>query len=171
MQKIDWTKWSAIAEILSALAIVVTLAYLAIQTQQNTTAIQASVRQAMLSDDWELIRAQIEYPILFISRAGNADMSDEELVRLNSYLVGFVRTQENRWLQYQNGVIDERTWGTYAAAIPSIFSSDFVRAWFLNRAARGEFDEDFVTMMSDVFTQNPPRQIPTVRGALGFDPL
>jgi hypothetical protein len=171
MQKIDWTKWSAIAEILSAIAIVVTLAYLAIQTQQNTTAIQASVRQAMLTDDWELIRAQIEYPILFISRAGEVEMSDEELVRLNSYLVGFVRTQENRWLQYQSGVIDERTWGTYAAAIPSIFSSDFVRSWFWNRAARGEFDEDFVAMLGEVLNQNPLRQLPSVREALGFDPL
>ena len=171
MQKIDWTKWSAIAEILSAIAIVVTLAYLAIQTRQNATAIQASVRQAMLTDDWELIRAQIEFPILFISRAGEAQMTDEELVRLNSYLVGFVRTQENRWLQYQNGVIDERTWGTYAAAIPSIFSSDFVRSWFRNRAARGEFDADFVAMVSEVLGENPTRQSTSVREALGFDPL
>ena len=171
MQKIDWTKWSAIAEILSAVAILVTLAYLAIQTRQNTTAIQASVRQAMLTDDWELIRAQIEFPILFLSRAGEVEMTDEELVRLNSYLVGFVRTQENRWLQYQNGVIDERTWSTYAAAIPSIFSSDFVRSWFRNRAARGEFDDDFVSMVSKVLAENPTQRSPTVREALGFDPL
>ena len=34
MSKVDWTKWSAIAEILSALAIVVTLLYLADQTKQ-----------------------------------------------------------------------------------------------------------------------------------------
>jgi len=34
MKDVDWTKWSAISEILSAIAIVVTLLYLAVQTNQ-----------------------------------------------------------------------------------------------------------------------------------------
>ena len=34
MKDVDWTKWSAIAEIFSAIAIVVTLLYLAVQTNQ-----------------------------------------------------------------------------------------------------------------------------------------
>ena len=42
MKSLDWTKWSAIAEIFSSVAILVTLIYLAIQTQQNTAAILGS---------------------------------------------------------------------------------------------------------------------------------
>jgi len=48
MSKIDWAKWSAIAEVFGAVAIVVTLGYLAIQTQPNMAAVQASVRLSML---------------------------------------------------------------------------------------------------------------------------
>jgi hypothetical protein len=40
MKKIDWTKWSAVAEILSAIAIVSTLAYLALQTEQSNVQIR-----------------------------------------------------------------------------------------------------------------------------------
>ena len=56
MKKIDWTKWSAIAEVLSSVAIVATLLYLVIQTQQNAAAIQASSRQTMLMADWEVLQ-------------------------------------------------------------------------------------------------------------------
>ena len=51
MKRVEWGKWSAIAEILSALAILVTLGYLAIQTrylavqtEQNTAALVAGNR-------------------------------------------------------------------------------------------------------------------------------
>ena len=64
-------KLSALAELVSAIAILVTLGYLAIQTQQNTAAIQASVRQAMLSDDMELIHQLIDYPMLFTERSSS----------------------------------------------------------------------------------------------------
>jgi hypothetical protein len=80
-------KLSAVAELVSSVAIVITLGYLAIQTQQNTVAMQATVRQAMLTDDRELLFRQIEYPLLVAARTGDTDLSDEEFVRLGSYLV------------------------------------------------------------------------------------
>ena len=92
-------KLSALAELVSAIAIVVTLGYLAIQTQQNTAAVQASVRQAMLADDMGIIRMQLDYPRLLTGRSGDADLSEDELVRLNASLLGLFRTRENQWLQ------------------------------------------------------------------------
>ncbi len=35
MHESNWSKWSSIAEIVSSIAIVITLFYLAVQTQQN----------------------------------------------------------------------------------------------------------------------------------------
>ena len=58
-------KLSSLAELVSAIAIVVTLGYLVIETQQNTAAVLASVRQAMLENDLELIRMIVDYPIVF----------------------------------------------------------------------------------------------------------
>lgn len=164
-------KLSAIAELVSSVAIVVTLVYLAIQTQQNTLAIQATVRQAMLTDDREMLFQQIAHPHLVGNRAGGADLSDEQLVELASYLVASVRVRENQWLQYQNGVIDERTWLTYRAALRAVFDTEFVRAWWRNRSGRGEFDAGFVAMVDDLLTGSPTSAAPSMRERLGFDPL
>ena len=164
-------KLSALAELVSAIAIVVTLGYLAIETQQNTAAIQASIRQAMLADDIKLIRQQLDYPVLVTGRSGDADLSDEELTRLHASILTLIRTRENQWLQYQNGVIDERSWRTYQTAIPAVLSTEFMRSWWRNRSPRGEFDEGFVADINRLLDANPPRPARSIRESLGFDPL
>jgi hypothetical protein len=176
MKEVDWTKWSSIAEILSAAAILVTLAYLAvqtrylaIQTEQNTAAIQATVRQAMLNDDRELLFQQMAYPATYLARFDDSELSDETLIQLAQYLVATIRVRENQWLQYQNGVIDERTWLTYREAIPIVFPTGFERAWWRNRSAAGEFDAGFVEMVNALLEERVERTPRSVRESLGFD--
>ena len=164
-------KLSALAELISAIAIVVTLGYLAIQTKQNTTAVQASVRQAMVQDDLELIRQLSDFPVALTGRSGSAELSDDDLVRLHSGMLALMRTRENQYLQYQNGVIDERSWRTYQSAIPAVMSTDFMRSWWRTRSSRGEFDEDFAASVDQLLDANAPRPSQSLRESLGFDPL
>lgn len=124
MKPIDWTKWSAIAEIISSVAILITLLYLAIQTQQNTDAVQASVRQAMLAEDRESLYKIIEFPSL----NKRTDLTEIEEVQLFANLIAFIRMRENHWLQYQNGVLDEATWLSYRQPLLNVvFHSAFGR--------------------------------------------
>ena len=164
-------KLSSLAELVSAIAIVVTLGYLVIETQQNTVAVQASVRQAMLENDLELIRMIVDYPIVFTGRTGDAELSDEELVRLHGNVLALVRVRETHWLQYQNGVLDERTWRTYQSAIPAVLSTEFMRSWWRNRSALGRFDEGFVADVDKLLDANPMHPAQPIRENLGFDPL
>jgi len=142
MKKIDWTKWSAIAEVFSALAIVVTLGYLAIQTQQNTAATQASVRQSMLEADRESLYMAVQYP--FLTRRSGLD--EEEQLQLIAFMTAFMRTRENFWIQYQKGVLDQDTWESYRGAlVVVIFSSEFGRRVWEGQTASGlTFDRGFV---------------------------
>jgi len=124
MKTIDWTKWSALAEIISSVAILITLLYLAIQTQQNTDAVQATVRQAMLSEDRESLYKLIEYPSL----NKRTELSEDEEVQTIAFIIAFVRMRENHWLQYQNGVLDEATWLSYREPLLNVvFHSAFGR--------------------------------------------
>ena len=142
MKNFDWTKWSAIAEISSAVAIVVTLGYLAIQTQQNTAAIQASVRQSMLEADRESLYMQVQNPFLF-RRSG---LDEEQQLQLIGFMTAFMRTRENFWIQYQKGVLDQDTWESYRGALVIvIFSSEFGRRVWERQTASGlVFDRGFV---------------------------
>jgi len=161
MKSIDWVKWSAIAEIFGAIAVLATLAYLAIQTrylavqtEQNTVAVQASVRQEMLSTELEFLGREIEFPSLArIGRNGQAPTS-EDRTRLNAYLLSFLRIRESQWLQYRSGALDERTWRSYSAAIPLVFNQEERRRWWYLRslgfAETGEFDSEFVEVVSNL---------------------
>jgi len=131
----------------------------------------ASVRQAMLVDDLDIIRMQLDYPIMITGRSGGADLSDDELVRLSASLLGLFRTRENQWLQYQNGVIDERTWRTYQTAIPAVLTTEFMRSWWRNRSLRGEFDEGFVVVVDKLLEEHPLGSATSLREGMGFDPL
>ena len=143
---------------------------LASQTEQNTLSLQADVRQAIFADDRELLRQELDYPGVILSRSGEG-LTDEDVVRLNAFLLVFTRMQENRWLQYQSGAIDERTWRTYRTAIPALFSTEFVRTWFRNRAGRGEFDQGFVEEVEELIAASPIDPTRSLREYFGFDSL
>ena len=125
MAQRDWTKWSAIAEILSAIAIVVTLIYLSVQTQQNSNALVAVSRQATLQGDMAMFAATMAYPEDL--NYSNPDFSPSEVRNLTMRLMA-IRTREFAWLQYQSGLLDEATWRSYIAPLTNMFSSAEERA-------------------------------------------
>lgn len=125
----------------------------------------------MVADDTGILYQQLAYPIVLTNRTGGADLTDEELARLGTYLIATVRLRENQFFQYQNGVLDERTWLAYRAALPAVFSTEFFREWWRNRSSRGEFDAGFVAMVNELFEQHPVGSSRSVREAVGFDPL
>ena len=119
------------------------LGYLAVQTQQNTAAIQASVRQSMIADDRELLFQQMEFPHVAPGEY-NRELTAEEEVQLISWLIAFIRVRESHWLQYQNGVVDEATWATYRAPLAIILSQPLSRLYWDTQSKAGQFDPGFV---------------------------
>ena len=134
-------QYAYLAEILGTIIVVVTLIYLAIQTKQNTDAVQSSVRQAILQEDRESLRMVIENPAL--NRRSN--LSGEEDAQVQAYMVHFIRARENHWVQYQHGVLDEATWISYRGAmIPVIFSSPYGRTLWASRIITGSINPEFI---------------------------
>jgi len=149
-------KWSAVAEIVSSVAILLTLGYLAIQTSQNTQAIQASIRQAMLTDEREMLFKQMDYPFVSpINGYVGRELTREEQVQLDTWTLAFLRVRENQWLQYHNGVIDEATWNTYRYAIQVILSTEYGASFWELRSGRGEFDGGFVRDVNELLANSP----------------
>ena len=87
----DWTKASAISEILASIAILVTLLYLAVEINQNAEATQAEVRQAMLASDMQLLEMLVDDPQLHLIWY-KEELDDQEKARL-SYVVTPRRTR------------------------------------------------------------------------------
>ena len=137
-------KISAIAEIVSSVAIVLTLVYLTVQTQQNTSALQASVRQGMLAEETQLILSQLDYPYLNAMNLDNQELDPNQRLQARTWITAFLRVRENHWLQYQAGVIDATTWQAYRLPIRIVLTTNIGREEWGLRRNRGEFAQGFV---------------------------
>ncbi len=160
---------SAIAELVSAVAIVVTLAYLAVETNQNTAAIQATVRQSMLETDMDLLFAQMEYPHVMPGGYGGRDLTEDETAQPASWLIAFIRSRENYWLQYQNGVIDEATWASYRNPLGIVLSQVFSRSLWETRSGAGAWDAGFVRDVNRMLADIPVQDAAGVRETMGLE--
>jgi hypothetical protein len=145
----NWTKASAAAEILSSVAILVTLVYLAVEIQQNVAATQADTRQAMLESDQQFIQLFIDSPELHFLWY-KPELTDEEKVRLSYYLVTFMRMRESNWFQYESGTLDDRTWRSYRASIVAVLSAPRTRLWWEKFGVERVFDPDFVSVVDNL---------------------
>jgi hypothetical protein len=121
-----------------------TLAYLALEMRQNTIAVQGATRQAMLAEDRELLSMQLDNPHIYPFVHDVSSLTDAQKQQLSTWLVAFSRVREGIWLQYVNGVIDERTLDSYMAPFVAVMSLAHTREWWRRRTARGVFDQEFV---------------------------
>ena len=150
----NWTKVSAAAEILSSVAILVTLVYLVIEIQQNAEATQANTRQAMLASDQQFLELQVENPELHLLWY-KSELSDEERIRLSYYLISHFRMRENNWFQHKNGMLDDATWRSYRGSIPAVLSTPRTRDWWHDFGVERLFDAEFIAAVDDLIADAP----------------
>jgi hypothetical protein len=145
MKSIDWSKWSAIAEILSAVAIVATLLYLAVQTQQTNRGLLANSRAITMTADVSFLMDAEEF--LTAIAAPSEDLSPVQLEKLVRQTIAFLRIREFAWFQYQDGILDESAWNSYLRpTVPLFQMENFLGIW----ASYGDsFDPTFVKAVNE----------------------
>lgn len=150
----NWDRTSAIAEILSSVAILVTLVYLTIEINQNAEATRADTRQAILQSDQEFLRLFIDDPELHLMWY-KPQLNDVEKVRLSYFLITHMRMRESNWFQYLSGTLDARTWHSYRATIVVVLSAPNTRTWWRNYGVKLLFDPDFIALVDDLLADQP----------------
>jgi hypothetical protein len=145
----NWTKTSAIAEIVSSVAILLTLAYLAVQTQQNTAALVASSRQQSLDSELAYIRMNLEYPEFSVGIA-----TDPDEVRQESISAALFRIREHQWFQLQDGQLDEDSFRSYLQVlVDNLQDNQDLRERWDEWATRGIFDPEFAAAVDNELTR------------------
>jgi hypothetical protein len=130
------------SEIVSSIAIVITLIFLTIQMQQNTRAIEATTRQGASDADAQQLIQLINYPETAIGYS-KPELDDEEITRMFFSLTLYFRNRESEWAQYQDGVLDEATRIRFRASFASILQYEYIRNWWVNHGVNA-FDPEFV---------------------------
>ena len=151
---INWSKWSAIAEIISSIAILVTLIYLSIQTHQNTVATQANTRQTMITTDLNVLNAGLDHPSIGTAMTTEKELSAKEANQLTTWLIMLLRTREYQWFQYKNGLLDKQTWEAYLTGIKNNLSHPRTRDWW-NQVGYDLFDHEFADEVNKYLADIP----------------
>lgn len=124
-------EYALVAEIISALAIVVSLVFVGLQVRQsaketaiNSNAVQASVREAILQSDMNLLLYAGEHDLM------QGPITPEKQQKELALRVAQIRARENAWVQHQNGIVDDATYLSYRDAFIKNLSDQGMRsAW------------------------------------------
>ena len=148
MKSVDWSKWSSIAEILSAIAILVTLLYLGVQTRylaaqtaQNTQAINATAMQGVAQLEMLAIGGVIDHPNMLIA-LGKAELTNEEASQVYGFVTLLLRSREAYFSLLQLGVIDDAAYERYEGPLAFILGIDRIYNLWMNQS--GGYNADFV---------------------------
>ena len=167
MNNENLNRWSAIAQIVSSLAIVFTLVYLAVQTRQNTDAILSTTRQNVLAGEIDLLNTQIEYPeIVRLIQAVNrgedlAGFPADDVGRTYAHVTKLFRVRENSWMQYNNGVLDDETWQVFRDTLAGWIRMDaFIRYYWEEFSSSGELHPGFIIEMNAAVARVQKEQTP-----------
>ncbi len=155
----NWNKWAALSEIVSSVAILVTLGYLAIQTQQNTVALNAESRTALWEAQMATLDHLIQNPSIMISWDQPEPLTDEQKVMLGNWLFEFIGHREYMWLQYQSGIVDERTMETFITDVDQLLVHRRLLDWW-NKTSDFYFDPGFVQLVNARVRDGSGKAIP-----------
>jgi len=150
-------KLAAIAEIVGSVAVVITLAYLAVQTRQTNAALLANSRQATMSADVAMVAAAVGAPQAWTNlHKPFAELGLQEQEQATNVLAGLLRVREYAWFQYKNGILDEAALRSYLAPMTRWLRwGDAMTVW---RQFSKELDPEFVVYVDRMLRESEPQQ-------------
>ena len=135
------TAWATLAELTAAVAVVISLIYLARQVRQGNILARYQARQSMMEQELSAIRTEIENTDITSSFI-NENPTEAELLKLHLFLTVILRQREWEWFQYHDGIIDEDVYRTYHEVIAIILGTARTRQWW-ETVGRSGFNPEF----------------------------
>src|SRR6266850_4554549 len=149
----------ALAQIVSALAVLLTLVVLIISIRQNTRSQKALVVDSLAAAITSINVPAMESPVLgsALSKA-TADWSSatrEERMIAHFFLFSFFKLLENAWYQQKAGILDQAQWVGWETMLRKYYHADGVqRAWW--PARRNGYSPEFQKFLSET---KPPEDL------------
>ena len=149
----------AVAEIVTALAVTLTLIALIITVRQNTRS-----QKALVVDSLAAAIASINVPAMESHALGSAiskatanwgSATREERIMAHYFLFSFFKLSENAWYQQQAGILDKPLWLGWETLLRKYYHSEGVRrVWWPGR--RQAYSPEFQKFLS---ATKPPDEL------------
>ena len=113
----NWDALGAIGEIVGALAVLVTLAFLAIQIRTNTKAIRAN-SEYDIDRRWSDLNFEVGrdptyteiWARILSQDSSTEDFTSAELIQVHHLIRGFLQFYQGSFYAHKNGILNDRRW-------------------------------------------------------------
>jgi hypothetical protein len=144
----------ALAELIAAIAVVITLLYVAKQVRQSNTLARAQTRQRNVEQaSEELYKGFVDDPSILRSLYKQEPLSEDEWIRLSGWLLAAMRQREYEYFQMKNGSIEREVWEAYRELITIHLGTERTRKWWDNWGDV-PFDPGFRAMVAELLDKH-----------------
>ena len=156
----DWEVVGAFSEFIGAVAVVITLIYLAVQLRQNTTSIQTSAYQSWVATHDQFFASLADEDLCQIVSNGLLDtrnLTAENNVLFVAWMRRYLYMQQAQFFLYQKGTIDEDLWDCNMRDLAGMFQFPGARQYW-EAGAKEHFTDDFVKLVDGMSSFSPMLQ-------------
>lgn len=146
----NWALITSIADVVGAIAVVISLVYLSVQVRTNTKASKANAFQTAIRSEIDLASIIIEHAGVWDKVVTGAPLAKGEETRTAILLYNMLMLDTaHRYRQYTDGYLDAQAWETRRETLPSIVSFTIFGVWRTSLGARG-LPSDFMRLVDEV---------------------
>ena len=110
------SKMHQAAELVAAIAVVISLIFVGLQIRDNTVASEAATYQASVAYDVEILLNAGVSPetarVFYTSRDDPDSLDEDELLQGQTLLTATLRHMENLYVQHEAGMLSDEAWAT-----------------------------------------------------------
>lgn len=149
--------------LLTNVAVVAGIVFLAVEIQQNNKLLASGSRQAMLQNDQAGLLVALDNVDSLIQMDGSGPLSQSDQIRISAIYLIDLRNREFEFFQYKNGLLDEASWVSYREIIKINHTTPMGRMWW-EKVGRLTVDAEFVKMVDDMLADAPPNEVVNLIG-------
>jgi hypothetical protein len=131
---VNWEAIGAVGEIVGALAVVITLAFLIFQLRQNTTALRQQSERASADAIHAWSRAMMDPSVSGAVSKGYLDAeakpSPAEMVPIEHFAISFLVALQQDFFDWKRGLQSNEIWASRTGLVHGVFNSNPVRKWW-----------------------------------------
>jgi hypothetical protein len=154
--ELSFQEWGTVAEIFGALAVIVSLLYVAVQIKQNNRINQGiAIQQAYASTQeiysWYANNSDVNELLAKFSQGETLTLP--ESVRIQNLMMGMVEQYEVYFILNKLKMVDEETFHSFFRKIILALGTPSARQWFTRNSTF--FRRDFVEFVNNFLDGNP----------------
>jgi hypothetical protein len=149
----NWSAIGAVGEALGAIAVLVSLIYLARQIRQNTRMMKSTVRQQLAAASQESVLRVAEHADVLAKALAGDDLTPAENIRVRLVIRATFRGYENYAYQHHQGLLDPSEWRAVRENMRSFFAFRLTRDEWLS--TRDEYSDLLQKTLDTLVTDEP----------------